>query len=81
MLDLRVFSAALGEDIVALRHSVCTVSAAFLAHNNQASKKGIQMRSSVVYRAGKVKYALLGWLIGLPLPIVIILLFFRGCDF
>lgn len=32
-------------------------------------------------RAGKVKYALLGWLIGLPLPIIIILLFVRGCDF
>jgi cyanate permease len=26
-------------------------------------------------RAGKVKYALLGWLIGLPLPIVLLLLF------
>jgi hypothetical protein len=34
-----------------------------------------------ISRAGKVKYALLGWLIGLPLPIVIILLFVRGCDF
>lgn len=32
-------------------------------------------------RAGKIKYALLGWLIGLPLPIVLILLFVRGCDF
>lgn len=32
-------------------------------------------------RGGKVKYALLGWLIGLPIPIVIILLFVRGCDF
>lgn len=32
-------------------------------------------------RAGKIKYALFGWLIGLPLPIVILLLFFRGCDF
>jgi hypothetical protein len=32
-------------------------------------------------RKGKVKYALLGWLIGLPLPIVLILLFWRGCDF
>lgn len=32
-------------------------------------------------RAGKIKYALLGWLIGLPLPIIILLLFFRGCDF
>ena len=30
---------------------------------------------------GKIKYALLGWLIGLPLPIVLILLFVRGCDF
>ncbi len=32
-------------------------------------------------RDGKVKYALLGWLIGLPIPILIILLFVRGCDF
>jgi hypothetical protein len=32
-------------------------------------------------RPGKVKYALLGWLIGLPLPIILILLFYRGCDF
>lgn len=32
-------------------------------------------------RAAKVKYALLGWLIGLPLPIVFILLFIRSCDF
>jgi hypothetical protein len=32
-------------------------------------------------RDGKVKYALVGWLIGLPLPIILILLFFRGCDF
>ncbi|QEG36928.1 hypothetical protein Pr1d_42680 [Bythopirellula goksoeyrii] len=31
--------------------------------------------------SGKVKYALLGWLIGLPLPIILILLFVRGCDF
>jgi len=32
-------------------------------------------------RPGKVKYALLGWMFGLPLPIILILLFFRGCDF
>jgi hypothetical protein len=37
--------------------------------------------SEIQLRAGKVKYALLGWLIGLPIPIVIILLFVRGCDF
>jgi hypothetical protein len=35
----------------------------------------------IAARKGKVKYALLGWLIGLPLPIVLILLFWRGCDF
>ena len=32
-------------------------------------------------RKGKIKYALLGWLIGLPLPIILIILFWRGCDF
>jgi len=32
-------------------------------------------------RSGKIKYGILGWLIGLPIPIVIILLFVRGCDF
>jgi hypothetical protein len=32
-------------------------------------------------RAGKVKYGILAWLIGLPLPIIILALFFRGCDF
>ncbi len=30
---------------------------------------------------GKIKYAALGWLIGLPIPIILILLFYRGCDF
>ena len=39
------------------------------------------MSINIRSRAGKVKYALLGWLIGLPLPIILILLFFRGCDF
>lgn len=32
-------------------------------------------------RAGKIKYGCLAWLIGLPLPIVILLLFYKGCDF
>jgi len=32
-------------------------------------------------RAGKIKYGILAWLLGLPLPIIIIALFFRGCDF
>jgi len=41
---------------------------------NMKSETGIN-------RAGKVKYALLGWMFGLSLPIIIILLFWRGCDF
>lgn len=32
-------------------------------------------------RSGKIKYGIFAWLIGLPLPIVILALFFRGCDF
>ncbi|HUQ67878.1 MAG TPA: hypothetical protein VM165_00050 [Planctomycetaceae bacterium] len=32
-------------------------------------------------RAGKIKYGIAAWLLGLPLPIIIIALFFRGCDF
>lgn len=32
-------------------------------------------------RNGKIKYGILAWLIGLPLPIIILALFFRGCDF
>jgi hypothetical protein len=32
-------------------------------------------------RAGKVKYALAAWLLGLPLPIILLALVFRGCDF
>lgn len=44
-------------------------------HQNQ------RPRASQLSRAGKVKYALLGWLVGLPLPIILILLFWRGCDF
>ena len=39
------------------------------------------MFTRVTNRAGKVKYGILAWLIGLPLPIVLILLFYRGCDF
>jgi hypothetical protein len=37
--------------------------------------------ASAPTRAGKVKYGILAWLIGLPLPIIILALFFRGCDF
>lgn len=43
--------------------------------------KGTGYATAQENREGKVKYAMLGWLIGLPLPIIIILLFVRGCDF
>lgn len=39
------------------------------------------MSISAKQRPGKIKYAMLGWLFGLPLPIILILLFVRGCDF
>lgn len=32
-------------------------------------------------RSGKIKYALAMWLLGLPLPIILIALFWGGCDF
>ena len=32
-------------------------------------------------RSGKIKYGIFAWLMGLPLPIIILALFFRGCDF
>lgn len=32
-------------------------------------------------RNGKIKYGIFAWLLGLPLPIIILALFFRGCDF
>jgi hypothetical protein len=37
--------------------------------------------SQLKQRAGKIKYGLFAWLIGLPLPIVLILMFYKGCDF
>jgi hypothetical protein len=32
-------------------------------------------------RSGKIKYGLFAWLLGLPLPIILIALFYGGCDF
>ena len=32
-------------------------------------------------RRGKMKYGLFAWLLGLPLPIILIALFYGGCDF
>lgn len=38
------------------------------------------LRKNMNGRAGEIKYGLLAWLLGLPLPIIIIALFWRGCD-
>jgi hypothetical protein len=38
-------------------------------------------RDGILHRSGKIKYGIFAWLLGLPLPIVILALFFRGCDF
>ncbi len=32
-------------------------------------------------RAGKIKYGIAAWLLGLPLPIILLALIYRGCDF
>ncbi len=32
-------------------------------------------------RAGKIKYGLAAWMLGLPIPIIILALFWGGCDF
>ncbi len=37
--------------------------------------------ASPLQRSGKIKYGIFAWLLGLPLPIIILALFFRGCDF
>jgi hypothetical protein len=38
-------------------------------------------KSPVVTRSGKIKYGIFAWLLGLPLPIILIALFYGGCDF
>lgn len=38
-------------------------------------------KASHLQRSGKIKYGIFAWLLGLPLPIIILALFFRGCDF
>jgi hypothetical protein len=40
-----------------------------------------QKKQQAQSRAGKIKYAALAWLFGLPLPIILIALFWGGCDF
>ena len=51
-----------------------------MQHGSPKTFKEIYMIKQTGDRAGKIKYGLAAWLLGLPLPIVIIALFFRGCD-
>lgn len=37
-------------------------------------------RDNNPYRVGEIKYGLAAWLLGLPLPIIIIALLWGGCD-
>ena len=39
------------------------------------------MSRKIQERSGKIMYGILAWLVGLPLPIVLILMFYKGCDF
>jgi hypothetical protein len=43
-------------------------------------ERALAMQSQTLKRTGKIKYGVAAWLLGLPLPIVILALFFRGCD-
>jgi hypothetical protein len=58
---------------------------AWSSSNNRLYGDAIAMNAPVKRtlndRAGKIKYGILAWMLGLPLPIVILALFFRGCDF
>ena len=46
-----------------------------------ARHKLARLKKQAQSRAGKIKYAALAWLFGLPLPIILIALFWGGCDF
>ena len=38
-------------------------------------------RKQLANRAGKIKYGIAAWLLGLPIPIIILALLWGGCDF
>ncbi len=41
----------------------------------------INRRTKLAERAGKIKYGIFAWMLGLPLPIILIALVYNGCDF
>jgi hypothetical protein len=71
-----------GPQSLSQRHGNCRGYEKVFKHrfNSQPIRSRI-MSSDCNPRSGKIKYGILAWLIGLPLPIVIILLFVKGCDF
>ena len=55
----------------------------FGIHKDQNTMQRLHTTSSPELhqdRAGKLRYGAAAWLLGLPLPIIIIALFIRGCD-
>jgi hypothetical protein len=49
--------------------------------NEMAFKHAKPNRIPADQRGGKIKYGIFAWLLGLPLPIILLALFFGGCDF
>jgi hypothetical protein len=47
--------------------------------NHLARSKGSAMTEETTPRTGKIRYGLAAWLLGLPLPIIIIALLWGGC--
>ncbi|HEX6962212.1 MAG TPA: hypothetical protein VF175_10125 [Lacipirellula sp.] len=45
------------------------------------NRDGNSLMSRATSRSGKIKYGIFAWLLGLPLPIILLALFFGGCDF
>ncbi|MFO0898823.1 MAG: hypothetical protein U0836_15475 [Pirellulales bacterium] len=40
----------------------------------------MSLENSPRSRSGKIRYGLAAWLLGLPLPIILLALIWRGCD-
>lgn len=44
-------------------------------------KRKRRLRIAPGDRGGKIKYGIFAWLLGLPLPIILLALVWGGCDF
>jgi hypothetical protein len=61
-----------------------TDQTATYTRNEEMNGDGADSKRSAIRRAdrrGKIKYGIIAWMLGLPLPIILIALFFGGCDF